>query len=181
MALNPLKKKYHLEEVYSSSYQAISGGGKKLLEDYAKPDSYYRENAVPLIGTLKENGFTSEEIKGINEARKILDLPKLKVRSHTVRVPVYAGHGLTITLKAKEDFDMAALPALLASQSGVICDGKVYTAKDIAGKDEVYISRLRQDLEDKNIIHFWAVCDNLLKGAALNGSQIAELLLEKYL
>jgi len=181
MALNPLKKKYHLEEVFSSSYQAISGGGKKLIEDYAKPDSFYRENAVPLVGSVKENGFTSEEIKGINEARKILSLPKLKVRSHTVRVPVYAGHGLTITLKAKEDFDMLSLPSLLASQKGVICDGKVYTAKDIAGKDEVYISRLRQDLEDKNIIHFWAVCDNLLKGAALNGSQIAQLLLEKYL
>jgi len=178
MALNPLKKRYTLEEAFFCSYQAISGGGKKLIEDFNTEGSLFRANCVPLIGTIKESGYTSEELKGLNETRKILELPKIKVRPHTVRVPVMISHSLGVTLRAKEDFDMSTLQALIASQPGVVCDGKIHTPKEAEGKDPVYVSRLRQDTEDKNIIYMWITFDNLLKGAALNGRQIAEYLLE---
>lgn len=180
MALNPLKKKYTLEEVFFCSYQAISGGGKKLIEDFNTGGSFYQANCVPLIGSLQPNGFTSEEMKGLNETRKILRLPDIKVRPHTVRVPVMVSHSLGVTLKAKEDFDISGIQALFASQPGVICDGKIYTPKEAEGKDEVFVSRIRRDFEDKNVLHFWITFDNLLKGAALNGRQIAEYILENF-
>lgn len=180
MALNPLKKKYTLKEVFFCSYQAISGGGKKLIEDFNTEGSLYQANCVPLIGSIQPSGFTSEELKGINETRKILRLPEIKVRPHTVRVPVMVSHSLGVTLRAEEDFDMGGIQDLFASQSGVICDGKIYTPKEAAGKDEVFISRIRRDYEDKNILHFWITFDNLLKGAALNGRQIAQYLLENF-
>ncbi len=180
MALNPLKKKYTLEEVFFCSYQAISGGGKKLIDEFNTENSLYQANCIPLIGSIQDNGFTSEELKGLNETRKILRLPKIKVRPHTVRVPVLVSHSLGVTLKAKEDFNMAELQDLFASQEGVVCDGKIYTPKEVAGRDEVFISRIRRDTEEANIIHFWIAFDNLLKGAALNGRQIAQYLLENF-
>jgi aspartate-semialdehyde dehydrogenase len=181
MALNALKKDYALEEVFFCSYQAISGGGKKLLEEYRGEKSIYQANCVPLIGSMQANGFTSEEVKGINEIRKILDLPNIKVRPHTTRVPVEVGHSLGATIKAKEVFDLEKVSLLLGSHSGIICDGKVYTQKDSAGTDNVYVSRLRVDAEDKNILYMWVTLDNLLKGAALNGRQIVQYLLENFL
>ncbi|MDR0953393.1 MAG: aspartate-semialdehyde dehydrogenase [Elusimicrobiota bacterium] len=179
MALNPLKAKYNLQEVFMCSYQAISGGGKKLLEDFEQESSLYKANCVPQIGSLQENGYTSEELKCINETRKILALPNIKVRPHTVRVPALVGHSLGVSLRAKENFDIKEIPALIASQKGVVCDGKIYTPKEIAGKDEVFVSRIHLDSEDKNMLHMWITFDNLLKGAALNGRQIAQYLLEK--
>lgn len=181
MALNPLKKKYTLEEVFFSSYQAISGGGKKLLEDFKNPESLYQANCVPQIGSIKENLWTSEELKGLNETRKILELPKIKVRCHCVRVPVEVSHSLCVSLRAKEDFDLKELPALFATQKGLIYDGKIHTPKEVAGIEEVFVSRLRLDPEDKNYIHFWITFDNLLKGAALNGRQIVAYLMENFL
>lgn len=178
MALNPLKKKYTLLEAFFCSYQAISGGGKKLIEEFNTDGSRYQANCIPVVGSPKESGYTSEELKGINETRKILELPNIKVRPHTTRVPVLVSHSLGATIRAKEDFDMATLPALIATQPGVVCDGNIYTPKEVAGKDPVYVCRIRQDIEDKNIIHMWITFDNLLKGAALNGRQIAEYLLE---
>jgi aspartate-semialdehyde dehydrogenase len=179
MAMCPLRKKYTLLEAFFCSYQAISGGGKKLIEDFENPNSHYRANCVPLIGSIQPNGFTSEELKGINETRKILELPQVKVRPHTVRVPVEVSHSIGVTLRAKEDFSLSEVEKLFKSQAGVVYDGKIYTPKEVAGRDEVFISRLRADGEDKNIIHFWITFDNLLKGAALNGRQIAQYLIEK--
>ena len=181
MALNPLKKKYTLEEVFFSSYQAISGGGKKLLEDFKNPESLYQANCVPQIGSIKENLWTSEELKGLNETRKILELPKIKVRSHCVRVPVEVSHSLCVSLRAKEEFDLKEIPALFATQKGLIYDGKIHTPKEVVGIEEVFVSRLRLDPEDKNYIHFWITFDNLLKGAALNGRQIVAYLMENFL
>jgi aspartate-semialdehyde dehydrogenase len=181
MALNALKNDYTLEEAFFCSYQAISGGGKKLLEEYRIHGSEYQENCVPLIGSLQPNGFTSEEMKGINETRKILELPKIKIFPHTVRVAVEVSHSLGATVRAKEEFDLEKVAVLFKKHSGVVYDGNIYTPKEVAGKDAVYISRLRLDPEDKNIIHMWITFDNLLKGAALNGRQIAQLLLEKFI
>ena len=181
MALNPLKKKYTLEEVFFSSYQAISGGGKKLLEDFKNPESLYQANCVPQIGSIKENLWTSEELKGLNETRKILELPKIKVRSHCVRVPVEVSHSLCVSLRTEEDIDLKEIPSLFATQKGLIYDGQIHTPKEVAGKEEVFVSRLRLDPEDKNYLHFWITFDNLLKGAAMNGRQIVGFLMEKFL
>ena len=181
MALNALKNDYTIEEAFFCSYQAISGGGKKLLEDYHSPKSRYRENCVPLIGSLQENDYTSEEMKSINETRKILALPDIKVRPHTVRVAVETGHSLGVTIRAKEAFDLGMVTSLLTKQPGLVYTGEIYTPKEIAGTDGVYISRLRLDSEDRNILHMWITFDNLLKGAALNGRQIAQYLLENFL
>ena len=181
MAMSALKKEYTLLEAFFCSYQAISGGGKKLIEEYRTPGSIYQENCIPQIGSVQGNGSTSEELKGINETRKILELPDVKVRPHTVRVSVETGHSLGASIRAKEDFDLAKVEKLLQAHAGIVCDGKIYTPKEIAGTDPVYISRLRLDPEDKNIIHMWITFDNLLKGAALNGRQIAQYLLETYL
>lgn len=181
MAMGALRKEYTIEEAFFCSYQAISGGGKKLIEEFANPDSLYCANCVPVVGSVQPNGYTSEEMKGINEPRKILGMPGLKVRPHTVRVPVEVSHCTGVTLRAKENFDLAKAQELLANYPGLVCDGKVYTPKEVAGTDEVYISRLRLDSEDKNILHMWITFDNLLKGAALNGRQIAQYILETFL
>ena len=159
MSLAPLKPFYHFEEVFFCSYQAISGGGKKLLDDFHTPGSYYENNCVPLIGSVQPNGHTAEELKGLYESRKILGLPGLKVYCHTVRVSV------------KQQWN--AFPNLSYSES-------VVTPKEASGQETTYICRLRQDVEEPNVIHYFVTFDNLLKGAAMNGRQIAELLLERF-
>lgn len=179
MALAALKERYTLDEVFFCSYQAISGGGKKLLEEAAKEDSIYHKNCVPQIGSILDNGFSSEEIKSIYETRKILSLPNIKVYPHTVRVFVDNGHSLGVTLRAKEDFNLDEVKKLFSSFEGLIYTDDVATPKICDCKEEVFACRLRQDLENKKIIHFFLVMDNTLKGAALNGAQIIKYLTAK--
>ncbi|MDR1693964.1 MAG: hypothetical protein LBR70_02060 [Lactobacillaceae bacterium] len=179
MALAALKPAYTLDEVFFCSYQAISGGGKKLLEETANPKSVYHKNCVPQIGGILENGFSSEEMKSIYETRKILSLPNIKVYPHTVRVFVENAHSLGVTLRAAEKFDMEKVRNLLSSFEGLVYTNEVITPKDGDGKDEVFVCRLRQDIENPKIIHFFLVMDNILKGAALNGAQIIEYLIKK--
>lgn len=180
MSLAPLKPYYHFTEAFFCSYQAISGGGKKLLDDFHTPGSYYEKNCVPLIGSLLENGHTAEDLKGLYETRKIMELPELKVFCHTVRVGVENAHSLGITLKAKENFDLDQVKALWNSFPNLAYSEKVITPKEVSGQETTYICRLRQDVEDPKIIHYFVTFDNLLKGAAMNGRQIVELLLEKF-
>ena len=180
MSLAPLKPFYHFEEVFFCSYQAISGGGKKLLDDFHTPGSYYANNCVPLIGSIQPNGHTAEELKGIYESRKILELPALKVYCHTVRVAVENSHSLGVTVKAKEPFDLAQVKKLWNAFAHLKYSENVITPKEASGQETTYICRLRQDAEDKNVIHYFVTFDNLLKGAAMNGRQIVELLLERF-
>lgn len=180
MSLSPLKPFYHITEAFFCSYQAISGGGKKLLDDFHTPGSYYEKNCVPLIGSILENGHTSEELKGLYETRKIMEMPDIKVYCHTVRVGVENSHSLGVTLKAKEDFDLEQVKKLWNAFPNLTYSEKVVTPKEASGKEITFICRLRQDVEDPKIIHYFVTFDNLLKGAAMNGRQIVELLLEKY-
>lgn len=179
MALAALKKDYDLDEVFFCSYQAISGGGKKLLEEAANPDSIYHKNCVPKIGSILENGFSSEEMKSIYETRKILSLPNIKVYPHTVRVFVENTHSLGVTLRAKNDFNIEKVKKLFQSFEGLVYTDDVITPKECDCKDEVFVCRLRQDIENPQIIHFFLVMDNTLKGAALNGAQIIQYLVKK--
>jgi len=180
MSLAPLKPYYHFEEVFFCSYQAISGGGKTLLDDFHTEGSLYANNCVPLIGSIQPNGHTSEELKGLYETRKIMELPALKVYCHTVRVSVENSHSLGITLKAKEPFDLEQVKKLWNSFPNLRYSEKVITPKEVSGKEETFICRLRQDVEDPRIIYYFVTFDNLLKGAAMNGRQIATVLLEKF-
>ena len=180
MSLAPLKPFYHFEEVFFCSYQAISGGGKKLLDDFHTPGSYYANNCVPLIGSIQPNGHTSEELKGLYESRKILGLPSLKVYCHTVRVSVENSHSLGVTVKAQEPFDLAQVKKLWNAFPNLKYSESVITPKEASGQETTYICRLRQDVEEPNVIHYFITFDNLLKGAAMNGRQITELLLERF-
>ncbi len=181
MTLKPLLAHYTLTEVFFCSYQAISGGGKKLLEQFRTPGSLYENNCVPLIGSIQENGFTSEELKGLYETRKILDLPHIKVYPHTVRVAVENAHSLGVTLKAKENFDLSQVKKLWNNFPNLKYSEDVLTPKQVSGQETTYACRLRRDTEEPNIIHYFVTFDNLLKGASMNARQIVELLLEKFL
>lgn len=180
MSLAPLQAHYRFEEVFFCSYQAISGGGKQLLDEFNKAGSYYAKNCVPMIGSLQANGHTSEELKGVYESRKILSIPDLKVYCHTVRVPVEVSHSLGVTLKADKPFDLKQVKSLWNQFPHLIYSESVITPKEVAGKEQTFICRLRADIDDPRIIHYFVTFDNLLKGAAMNGRQIVELLLEKY-
>ena len=180
MTLKPLMAHYTLSEVFFCSYQAISGGGKKLLENFHTPGSLYENNCVPMIGSLQENGYTSEELKGIYETRKILELPNIKVYPHTVRVAVENAHSLGVTLRAQQAFDLDQVKKLWNEFPNLKYSEKFVTPKQISGQETTYICRLRRDLEEPNVIHYFISFDNLLKGAAMNARQIVELLLEKF-
>lgn len=180
MSLAPLKPFYHFEEAFFCSYQAISGGGKKLLDDFHTPGSYYEKNCVPLIGSLREDGNSTEELKGLYETRKIMELPDIKVYCHTIRVGVENSHSLGVTIKAKEEFDLEQVKKLWNSFPNLAYSEKIITPKEASGKETTYICRLRHDIENKKIIHYFVTFDNLLKGAAMNGRQIVELLLERF-
>ena len=180
MSLAPLAPYYHFTEAFFCSYQAISGGGKKLLDDFHTPGSYYENNCVPLIGSVQENGHTSEELKGLYETRKIMELPDIKVYCHTVRVAVENSHSLGVTLQAKENFDLEQVKKLWNAFPNLQYSEKVITPKEASGRETTFICRLRQDVEEPNVIHYFVTFDNLLKGAAMNGRQIVELLLERF-
>lgn len=181
MSLAPLKPFYRFDEVFFCSYQAISGGGKKLLDDFHTPGSYYAGNCVPMIGSLQENGHTSEELKGLYESRKILEIKDLKVYCHTVRVPVENSHSLGITVKADKPFDLKQIKQAWNAFPHLRYSETVITPKEASGQETTFICRLRQDVEKPNVIHYFVTFDNLLKGAAMNGRQIVELLLERFL
>ena len=180
MSLAPLRNFYHITEAFFCSYQAISGGGKNLLEDFHTPGSLYEKNCVPLIGKIQPNGHTSEELKGLYETRKIMDWPHIKVYCHTVRVGVENSHSLGITLKAQENFDIEQVKKLWNNFPNLVYSEKVITPKEVSGKEDTFICRLRADVEDPKMIHYFVTFDNLLKGAAMNGRQIVEELLTRF-
>lgn len=180
MSLAPLRNFYHISEAFFCSYQAISGGGKKLLDDFHTPGSLYEKNCVPLIGSIQPNGHTSEELKGLYETRKIMGWPHIHVYCHTVRVGVENAHSLGVTIKARENFDLTQVKKLWNSFPNLVYSERVITPKEASGKEETFICRLRADVENPNMIHYFVTFDNLLKGAAMNGRQIVEVLLSRF-
>lgn len=180
MSLAPLKPFYHITEAFFCSYQAISGGGKKLLDDFHTPGSLYANNCVPLIGSIQPNGHTSEELKGLYETRKIMDWPHIKVYCHTVRVSVENAHSLGVTIKADKPFDLQQVKKCWNAFPNLVYSEKVITPKEASAKEETFICRLRADVEDPAVIHYFVTFDNLLKGAAMNARQIVEFLLEHF-
>lgn len=182
VALNPLKR-FGLRRVVYSSYQAVSGSGQKGLDDLRNgTQNFYPHpingNVLPHIDSFLEDGYTKEEHKMVNETRKILHLPGLAVTATTVRVPVPFGHGVSINAELERPFHMQEIRESLAAQEGLIIQDEpgenLYPMPlYAAGRDEVFVGRIRRDFSVENGLNLWVVADNVRKGAAINAVQIA--------
>jgi len=192
VALKPLQDKYGIKRVVYSTYQAVSGagmGGCSDLENGLKgepPNKFCHPiagNCLPHIDVFTENGYTKEEIKMIQESRKILGLPNLRVTATTVRVPVFNGHSESINVEFENQFVLEELKNVLMSAQGIIVQddlsNNIYPmALTASGKDEVFIGRIRRDESVESGINMWVVADNVRKGAATNAVQIAQKIIE---
>ncbi len=189
VALNPLHKKYHVNRVVVSTYQSVTGTGVKAVDQLTNErkgvtgDMAYKYpidlNVIPQIDVFMENGYTKEEMKMVNETRKIMRDDSIRVTSTTVRIPVMGGHSESVNVEFENDFDLEEVKQLLNDSPGV-------TVQDNPGKqiypmplwahekDDVFVGRLRRDESQPNTLNMWIVSDNLRKGAATNAVQIAE-------
>ncbi len=190
--LKPLYDRYGLKRVVYSTYQAVSGSGVKGVQDLedgvlGKPNKFYPHpiafNCLPHIDVFEENGYTKEEMKMVNETKKILGDDNIKVTATTVRVPVRGAHSESINLEFDKPFELEDIFTELRNAQGIaIVDNPTKNeyplAIDAEGHDEVYVGRIRRDFSVDNGINMWVVADNIRKGAATNAVQIAELLLK---
>ncbi|MCX6274471.1 MAG: aspartate-semialdehyde dehydrogenase [Bacteroidetes bacterium] len=196
MVLNPLHKKYKIKRVVVSTYQSVTGSGAKaqrqLEEESAGnfsekfyPHQIYR-NVLPQVDVFLDNGYTKEEIKMVNETRKILGDDSIRVTATTVRVPVKGGHSESVNIEFEKDFEIADIKKMMAETKGVVLEDDPSQLKYpmplfAEGKDDVFVGRIRRDESQPNTMNCWIVSDNLRKGAATNAVQIAEYLLENKL
>jgi len=183
LALKPLHDKFGLKRVIISTYQAVSGAGIEAVRDLENGTTNalkytIKNNLFPEIDTLLENGYTKEEIKIINETRKILELPDLNITATCVRVPVKTGHSESISIEFEKEFELEDVIKTLESAPGIELKN-VPKPSDISGKDGVLVGRIRRDESVKNGLNIFVVADNLRKGAATNALQIMEVLNEK--
>lgn len=190
--LKALDDAYGLERVIYSTYQAVSGAGQKGYQDLedglcgALPKKFPHPiagNCIPHIDVFLDSGYTKEEQKMIDETRKILERPDLRVTATCVRVPVFHGHSESINVECKRPFELSDVFALLNKTEGVIVrddpKNSVYPMPiEAAGTDPVYVGRIRRDFSVENGLNFWCVADNIRKGAATNAVQILEHLLK---
>ncbi len=190
-ALAPLHKRFGIRRILISTYQAVSGTGQAALRQleeerergsatapvYPKPIDL---NCIPHCDVFLENGYTKEEMKLVNETRKILDDNSLQISATAVRVPVLYGHSESINVEFKRSVSPQEIKNVLASSEGIILAEPYITPREIAGRDEVFVSRIRKDLSQPNTVNMWIVADNLRKGAATNAVQIAEYIRENF-
>lgn len=189
VALKPLHDKFKIKRIIFSTYQAVSGSGLGGLKDLEEGNIecypyQIQYNALPHIDSFLDNGYTKEEMKMINETKKILKDDNLKITATTVRIPVKYSHSISINLEFENSFEMEEIYEVLKNAPGTIVKddvaNKIYPMPiDVEGKDEVYIGRIRRDFSVDNGINIWVVADNIRKGAALNAVQIAELFTDK--
>lgn len=192
LPLKPLHEKFGLKRVNYSTYQAVSGSGQKGKNDLIRTlngeePAFYPYNisktCIPQIDVFTDNGYTKEELKMVNETRKILNLPNLPVSATCVRVPVLNAHAVTIMVELEKPFTLEEVRNALASQKGIVVvddpANSIYPVSTIANdNDAVYVGRIRKDLSCENGIILYAVSDNIRKGAAANAVQIAEALIK---
>jgi aspartate-semialdehyde dehydrogenase len=205
VALEPVRQKFGLKKVLVSTYQAVSGAGAVAVEELneqtnsiinnesfepkilpVKGDKNHYQiafNAIPQIDKFQENGFTFEEMKMINETKKIMHLPELHVAATCVRLPVAVGHSESVYFEIEKDGVSASeMKSLLQDAPGVVLqddpENQLYPMPaNCVGLNDVFVGRIRKDLDQENGFHMWVVSDNLLKGAAWNSVQIAESLI----
>ena len=191
MVLNPLHKRYRIKRVVVSTYQSVSGTGQKAVKEMMGQRAGSNEHAVyphridmnvlPHIDVFQDNGYTKEEMKMTLETMKIMGDDSIKVSATCVRVPVTAGHSESVNIEFINDYHLADVRALLDNSDGVsVIDNPAMNGYPMplhaAGKDEVFVGRLRRDETQPNTLNCWIVSDNLRKGAATNAVQIAKLL-----
>jgi len=200
VALNPLHKKYGIKRIVVSTYQSVTGTGKKAVDqlmgerrkavqgsaaEYPMAYKYPIDlNVIPQIDVFLENGYTKEEMKMVNETKKIMGDNSIQVTATTVRIPVMGGHSESVNVEFEQEFDMAELKSLLSSAPGVVVVDDPSTQQypmpmDAHERDEVFVGRLRRDETQPKTLNMWIVSDNLRKGAATNAVQIAEYLAAK--
>ena len=187
LALKPIFDNFKIKRIVYNTYQAVSGGGEKALEDlYNKTNKKWKykiyNNVLPQIDDFTENGYTKEELKMINETRKILGDENLKITATTVRVPVENSHGISINVELDRDFDLEYIREILSKQEGVKLvddiENEIYPIPTQAsGKDDVFVGRIRRDFSVDYGINLWCVADNIRKGAATNAVENAEVLI----
>jgi aspartate-semialdehyde dehydrogenase len=201
VALNPIHRAFGIKRIVVSTYQAVSGTGKKAVDElfdqtraminflgYEKKIYPHRIafNCLPHIDRFQDNGYTKEEMKMVNETRKILEDDRIGVTATTVRVPVFFGHSEAVNVETREKITVDAVRKILEKSPGVeVVDepakNRYPLATDAAGQDLTLVGRIRQDESIPNGINLWIVADNIRKGAATNAVQIAEILVKDYL
>jgi aspartate-semialdehyde dehydrogenase len=201
VALKPIHDAVRIKRVVVSTYQSVSGAGRRAMEELShqvgalfngkdvRKDKFPHQiafNCIPHIDVFLENGYTKEEWKMINETRKILGEPALPVTATTVRVPVFCSHSESVNVETVVKLSAAETRKILREAPGIIVadepENNVYPmAIDATGKDATYVGRIREDDSIPNGLNMWVVADNLRKGAALNAVQIAEILIRDYI
>jgi len=201
VALKPIHDAVRIKRIVVSTYQAVSGTGKKAIEELSEQTRAllsFQEpvvkvyphriafNCLPQIDVFLDNGYTKEEMKMVNETKKIMNDPGIAVTATTVRVPVFFSHSESVNIETEKKITAAEVRELLSRAPGVkVVDdpkNRLYPmAIDAAGRDETFVGRIREDESIANGINLWVVSDNLRKGAALNAVQIAEILAKEYL
>ena len=190
--LKALGEKYHIKRIVYSTYQAVSGGGKSAVDDFyntqkgLEPKKFpypIYNNCLPHIDVFLENGYTKEEMKMINETRKILDRPDLKITATTVRVPVLNSHSESINVEFEKDFDLTEVRSTLQNYPGIIVEddpsSNTYPIATHASEhNDVFVGRIRRDESVDYGLNLWVVADNIRKGAATNAIQIVQKLIE---
>lgn len=194
MALNPLHKRYKIKRIVYTTFQAVSGAGMKGQTDLeeglmGQPPKKFPHpiagNVLPHIDVFLPNGYTKEEIKMVNETRKIIGDQSLRITATTVRVPVFNGHSESINVEFENPFDLEELKDVLRQAPGIIVQDDpqnnlypmpIYTS----GKDETFVGRIRRDESVENGVNLWVVADNIRKGAATNAVQIAQEIIKTW-
>lgn len=207
-ALQPIREKFGLTKVVVSTYQAVSGSGVAAIEELREQSAQWdagknveakvlpvksdkkhypiARNVIPQIDKFTDNGFTYEEMKMINETKKIMEAPELKVAATCVRVPVVSGHSESVYIELEQEATVQQIFDALKDAPGIVLQDDIHEQlypMPIFAEDEepTFVGRIRQDLDNQKGFHLWIVSDNLLKGAALNSIQIAEAMLEDHL
>ncbi|MCO6499967.1 MAG: aspartate-semialdehyde dehydrogenase [Vicingus serpentipes] len=194
LVMNPLHQKYKIKRAIVSTYQSITGTGVKAVQQLenekkgVKGDMAYPypidQNCLPHCDVFQENGYTKEEMKLVNEPKKILSDGTIKITATAVRVPVVGGHSESINIEFEKDFDLAEVREILHRTDGVVVQDNPATNTYpmplyAAGKNDVFVGRIRRDESQPNTLNIWVVTDNLRKGAATNAIQIGEYLVKK--
>lgn len=190
LPLKPIHDKYGIKRVVYSTYQSVSGSGTAGLRDLEENlDEFYpypiNGNVIPQIDVFLDNGYTKEEVKMIEETRKILNAPDMKLTATAVRVPVKYAHGVSINLELENEFQLEDVMEMLSDFPGIVVKDHIVNeeypvAQDAEGRDEVFVGRVRRDESLDNGLDLWVVADNIRKGAATNAIQIGELLVKNW-
>jgi aspartate-semialdehyde dehydrogenase len=196
VALQPLHTKYKIKRVVVSTYQSVTGTGKKAVDQLMNErngvdgEMAYKYkidlNVIPQIDVFTENGYTKEEMKMVKETCKIMGDENIKVTATTVRIPVMGGHSESVNIEFENEFELNEVKNILASSKGIIVEDDIANfiypmPMNAHNRDEVFVGRIRRDETQPKTLNMWIVSDNLRKGAATNAVQIAEYLMENNL